>query len=342
MGASVSYPSSNLIGEGLFGSVYHTPGSDRVIKRGKLKTMYPVLDDQKTDLWRELRAYDWVDSIETTSFQRFFARRFSCLITKDSTFRPLEAFMREHSQPTDLTSRERTTYEKITERTSWPYTYDLTVEYKGRPFVASDLASGREKMTYLIELLEVMQFMNIQGVIHTDMHKGNLLRQPDGHLALIDYGEMHFSGSVEYYKAFREHMMELQLTGLMSDSENFYKLEDAQPELEATTQDERISYFFANQPRLVDKLRKMCARIGYGDPESEYWSAVEAGEEPFLVVSFVYDSMKLTSAPGFAQMMNLPIDCERHSWFSYDKLEVVYNNLGDIPEMIRIFKEINQ
>jgi hypothetical protein len=177
-----------------------------------------------------------------------------------------------------------------------------------------------------------------EGVVHTDMHKKNILMQADGRVALIDYGEIHFRGSKEFEEAVREHMMEMQITALMSDSDNFYMLEDRQQPAEATTQDQRIDYFFKNEPVLLAKLKIMLRATGFnGEPAAMYSQYLKEKKEPFLIISFAYDATKLYDPRGFLKMMNFRPDAHLHSWFTFDDLDIIYRNLGNIDKMISEF-----
>jgi len=340
MGQEQSIPAATpvFIGEGLYGAVYSLPNG-KVLKRGKLLRTYPSAtdDNTQTDLWREMRAYDWIDLIKTSGFQGFFARRFSINIIKDSIFIPREKWFKEFKHTTNTHESELDEYRRIQDRIQWPYTYDLVIENKGRAFDFGNF-NDKQRLFYVIQLLKISQFMLSQNVVHTDLHKQNLLIQPNGDIALIDYGEMHFKGSKEFDDAIREHMMEFQITALMSDSDNFYKLEDNQPREQMTTQDQRIGYFFEHEPVLLEQLKMIAIKIGYGNPIPTYAQYIKDKREPFLIVSFAYDATKLNDPVGFIKMMNFHSTSQLHSWFTFDFISVIYTNLGHIDKAIEKFE----
>jgi serine/threonine protein kinase len=343
MGQEQSTPANPIfIGEGLYGAVYLL-SDGQVLKKGKLKKTYPFVtdDNTQTDLWREMQAYDWIDSIESTGYQQFFARRSSIRIFKDSSFIPREKWFKEFKQTASTHQSEIDEYKRVQERMIWPYTYNLVIENKGKAFDFGNFNDG-QRLLYVIQLLKISRFMLSQGVVHTDMHKQNLLVQPNGNLALIDYGEVHFKGSKEFDDAIREHMMELQITALMSDSDNFYQLEDNQPREQMTTHDQRIRYFFKHEPQLVSRLQQITDQIGYGNPVTTYTNYIKENREPFLIISFAYDATKLTDRQGFLKMMNFPQSSQVHSWFTFDFLDVIYTNLGHIDKSIQTFEACHQ
>ena len=315
----------------------------KLLKKGKLKKTYPSTtdDNTETDLWREMRAYDWIDSIESTGYQRFFARRYDITIFKDSVFIPREKWFNEFKQTTSTQDREISEYKRVQERMRWPYTYNLVIENKGKAFDFGNFNDG-QRLLHVIQLLKIAQFMLSKGVVHTDMHKQNLLVQANGDLALIDYGEVHFQGSKEFHDAIHEHMMELQITALMSDSDNFYQLEDNQPREQMTTQNQRIDYFFNHEPKLLARLKQITDQIGYGNPVPTYAKYIRENREPFLIVSYAYDATKLLDPQGFLKMMNFPPSSQLHSWFSFDFLDVIYTNLGHYDKAIQKFESYYQ
>lgn len=329
-----------LIGEGSHGKVYTRKGG-LVVKKGKQKTL---LADPKTEFGRELRAYTWIESISDASIQAMFARAIRYEVYRDATFmhiptyitRQLEALNKNPAAFTEEGTRSLRQYESEGRaKSAWPYTYELLIEDKGHPIDYS-LVTPRLMIGAFVQLLKIIQFMREQHVVHLDLHLGNIVIQRNGDIALIDYGEMYEAGDAEYTEALREHTMLTQVVGMMTDIENTFKVEGEQPPENLTSTQKRIQAALA-LPDVRAKLLAVSSSIGYVDPVSRV--LIEEKDAPFAY-SFLLDMTKAKHTQIFKEIMGFSPSSHMHVWFKWEDIEAVYDNLLDIPAIIRHFEKV--
>jgi hypothetical protein len=341
--------SDKLIGEGSHGKVYTRKGGV-VVKKGKQKTLMP---DSTTDFGRELRAYTWIDSLSddpkiatpyTIKMQSAFARALTYQIYRDNTFTHISSINADKlyllsTNPDAFTEDEKIylrRYEKeAAEKNAWPYTYELSIEDKGHPIDYS-LVTPKTMTKAIIQLLRVIRFMQDQDVVHIDLHLGNIVIQPNGDIALIDYGEMYVTGEHVFYTAAKEHTMLTQVVGMMTDIENTFRIEAQQPVKNLTSPQKRIQAALA-LPDVRAKLLSVSASIEYPHPISRVLTEETAAS---FAYSLLLDMTKAKHPEKFKELMGFAPSAELHTWFKWEDIEVIYDNLKDIPAIIRYFEAV--
>jgi hypothetical protein len=216
----------------------------------------------------------------------------------------------------------------------WPYTYELVLENKGRRLDL--LRVTPQKMARgLIQILSMIKFMQDQQVAYLDWHVGNLVTLTGDDLTLIDYGEVYMEGDTQYAEALREHTMLIQVVGMMTDINNTFQIQSEQPPSRLTSAQKRITFALSfDDIRL--KLLSIAAKIGYKDPIVR---VLKEEADAYFAYSFLLDAMKIRHPGRFAEMMGFEESAQRklHTWFEWDDVEVIYDNLTDIPTAIAHF-----
>jgi hypothetical protein len=340
MGAAESRrpPENAVIGEGAFGVVYLKPDGN-VMKKGKQDV---TLIEEHTQLGREMRAFDWIDHMEDKQMQSFFARRLDFHICRDNTFTVPLTWARArfekmdsdfHSVPLEerdfLVQMRRDT----DMRNKWLFTYELTRENKGRA-IDSGMIDSKKAYKALVQVLRVIQFMTQHDWAHVDLHRGNFLIQPNGDIALIDYGEMYTKGDDKWLYIKREYLMLVQLVGLMIDIDNNFSIEGKQPAQNITSIENRVD-FALRQEDVRDKLLAVCDSVNYADPIGR---VTASPRECDLLISLLFDTMKAKHPDRFRIMMGFPPDASVHTWFQWRDIENIYDHLDDIPGAITHFE----
>lgn len=336
-----------FIAEGSIGKVY-MQGDDAVLKRGKQKT---IQDDTSTEIGRELRAYKWIDTISAESgMSKHFAHVVSYKVYRDESFVHVPAqhaldMERIDTLPQDVAAHFRRYQATLDERNAWPYTYELVVENKGRRIDHSRV-TPKNMRAGIIQVLQIIEFFKKNEIEYDDFHLGNILlsKGPDGapddepSVALVDYGELYMKGDKEYETSKREHTMMIQLVGMMTDINNTFSMEYHSSPSQLTPTEKRVRYALA-----VDDVRKkilqVTSRVGYRDPISR---VLLEGIDANLVYSMLVDIMKVKHPARFVEMMGFSAHTQMHTWFEWDQVEVIYDNLNDPSGAISHFqKEYN-
>lgn len=336
------HPAQLKIGDGLYGVVYAN-SDNTVTKKQKLKT-----DTLKpgTEAWRESRAFDWIDTIIDPRMQRFFAQRIKQITTHDPAWTHLPKFYIDRVAVLKV-SPERVSAEDtawlteatvlLEERNAYPYVHELTMERKGRP-IDKQLITPAKINRAIVELLTVIHFMQQAGVMHTDIHAGNIVMQADGAIALIDYGEFYFKGDPTYEKHAREHVMVSQFVGMCIDIINNFEIEEALDDASSVNPIERRVDTALETGDMADFLTRVCTTLSYTYPIDK---ARNAPRMHNLVVCVLFDRMKLKYPDDFKRMMGWPATSVLHSWITLEDLEFVLMHMGDLPAVIAYF-EIKQ
>jgi len=349
MGSSTSAPvveEDTFLAEGSLGKVY-LQGDGTVLKRGKQKTLQ---DGPSTEIGRELRAYAWIDTIPVESeMHASFAHALQYKVFRDTTFTHVQT---QHANdmekidtfPKEVADKFRRYHATIEDRNSWPYTYELVMENKGRRIDHSQVTPANMRRG-LIQILKIIEFFKKNEIEYDDFHLGNILisegpegpEGPEGQpgIALVDYGELYMKGDSEYEPSKREHTMMIQLVGIMTDINNTFAMEATSDPSQQTTVDKRIKYALA-----VDDVRKkilqVTSKVSYRDPVSR---VLLEGADTNLVYSMLLDIMKVKHPARFVEMMGFSSSTTPlHTWFEWDQVEVIYDNLNDVPAAIRHFE----
>jgi hypothetical protein len=343
MGSSASAPvveEETFIAEGSLGKVY-LQGDGNVLKRGKQKTPQ---DGPSTEIGRELRAYAWIDTIPAESeMHAHFAHALQYRVFRDKSFTHVQA---QHASdmekidtfPKEVADKFRQYQATLDERNSWPYTYELVIENKGRRIDHSQVTPANMRRG-LIQILKIIEFFKKNEIEYVDFHLGNILVRegPEGQseVALVDYGEFYMKGDEEYEPSKREHTMMIQLVGMKTDINNTFAMEATSDPSQQTTVDKRIKYALA-----VDDVRKkilqVTSKVSYRDPVSR---VLLEGADANLVYSMLLDIMKVKYPARFIEMMGFSSSTTPlHTWFEWDQVEVIYDNLNNVPAAIRHFE----
>lgn len=330
------------IGDGLYGVVYAT-GDNTVTKKQKVMaaTLTPY-----TEAWRESRAFDWIDTITDPKMKSFFACRIRQIITHDTAWTHVPEFYNERMAVFDTATPEDQRWltasgALLAERNAYQYVHEVVMERKGRP-VQKNLATPAKINKAIVELLTVIHFMQRAGVVHTDMHAGNIVMQENGSIALIDYGDVYLSDDPEYGRRVEEHVMMSQFIGMCIDIHNNFDIEERlanAPEVirsKVTTMEQRIDTAL-NTDGVQYFLTKVCDGLKYTDPVGK---ARAAPIKHDLVVCVLFDWMKLNHPSEFKKMMGWPATSELHSWIRVTDLEFIFMNMGDLPALIQYFKTV--
>jgi len=340
MGATTSteIKPDSFVAEGSNGKVY-MQADGNVLKRGKQKTLQ---EGSENDIGRELRAYKWIDTIPPESeMYASFAHVISYKVTRDSSFVHVPS---EHAKdmeridtfPKDVADHFRRYQAVLEERNRWPYTYELVVENKGRRIDHSRVTPKR-MLKGIIQILKIINFFKNNEIEYDDFHLGNVLivntPQDEPTVALVDYGELYMKGDKEYEFSRREHIMMIQLVGMMTDINNTFSMEAHSDPSKIMSVEKRVKYALA-----VDDVRKkilqVTSKIGYKDPISR---VLLEGTDANLVYSMLLDIMKVKYPARFIEMMGFDPHSKMHTWFEWNHVEVIYDNLTDIPAAIAHF-----
>lgn len=320
-----------FVAEGMYGAVYRT-ADGTLLKRQKMKASMP---ETHTEVWREMRAYDWIDSLDEDVMQHFFCRRKWYIVRLDRTYSriPAKLLQQEKSINRDESEWARSRLADISTRNAYPYVMEMYIEDKGRPLNKITAKDAPKDVVYrvLAQCTRIIAFMQHRGVIHADLHAGNVVIQPNGDVALIDYGEFFFRGDPEYKTHEEEHTMMMQFSGSMIDIENNFDVEEKFPE-NLTTMQTRVERAL-QIPRMTDRLLDISKRSGYGDP-------LEKAKDPTahdFVVSVLFNLAKVANPKEFKAMMGYPSSAALHSFVSEVDLIFVYTNLRDIGRVAAYF-----
>jgi len=343
MGGSISSSSPQRgpekIGEGLYGVVYRNSDGS-LTKKQKLKGSIP---EKNTDLWRELRAYDWIDTIKDARFKNFFAVRISYTIHLDQEYKHMPDWIkireeRIRSDPDSVPDGDKNwiadNLKEISKSNAFPYTCDLVIQNKGRAPSPANADPTRVHKA-LRQALEIIDYMQKEEVIHSDLHIMNFVIQPSGDIALIDYGSVHLRDDDFYQKHKAEHLMMAQITSMMVDVGNNFEIEESLKDARSvTTIEQRITTALSVGDN-EEFLKAACEKIGYANPISK--ARNNPGNHD-LVVSILLNRTKVRYPEQFKAMMGWPAAVILHSHVSADMLDFVYMHISDIPEIVRHFQ----
>ena len=320
-----------FVAEGMYGAVYRT-GDGSLLKRQKTKTS---MIEPHTSVWREMRAYDWIDSLDGNTMQNVFCCRRRYTVRHDQTYAwvPMELLKQEKSNSVIAREWAKGRRAEIDIMNKYPYVLDLYIEDKGRPL---NMANARASPNHVVrrifaQCVRIIAFMQNQGVIHADLHAGNVVVQPSGRIALIDYGEFFFRGDPEYKTREEEHTMMMQLSGAMIDIENNFDIEEGFSE-NITAIQTRVDRALQISG-MTDRLADISGRAGYDDP-------LEKAKDPNahdFVVSVLFNLAKVANPKEFKAMMGYPPSAVLHSFVSEADLMFVYTHLRDLDSVAAYF-----
>lgn len=339
MGATASLPYNPVLaGEGLYGAVYRNRDGS-LTKKVKVPSTVPSND---SELYRELKAYDWIDTINDPIMIEFFARRLHFCVRTDITYKHVPKFLAdrlyqlEHAphRVTDEDKKWLTEQKNILSKTNgYRYVCEIVMEDKGRA-INPKLITPAKLLKAVAQAFTIVHFMQQHKVIHSDLHVGNFLIQPTGDIALIDYGEVHMKGDAKYDDFEKEHVMVMQLSNLMVDISNNFEIEEKIGDVSGvTTLQQRCAYALAI-PEMAQFFTQVCNSVDY-DQES-------ATKDPYnhdFLVAVLFNSMKVLHPAEFKTMMGWPSNVVLHSYFSADDITFVYTHIRDIPAIIRYFND---
>lgn len=327
------------IGEGLFGVVYAT-GDTVVTKKQKIPTSNL---GPHTEAWKEARAFDWIDSIRDKQMQRFFARRIRQVITYDPSWKHMPKFYVERvavmtSAPDRVTQEDKEWLTRTTamlqEHNAYAYVHEVSMECKGRR-IQKDLITRAKLNKGIVELLTVIHFMQQQGVMHSDIHPGNIVIQPDGSIALIDYGDIYFKGDLTYERHAAEHLMMMQFVGTCTDVTSNFEIEEALEDATAVTDIFQRVATALETGDMANFLEDMCDKLSYSNPVGKARTDPRMHD---LVVCVLFDRMKLKYPAEFKRMMGWPDTSVLHSWITREDLDFVFMHMSNLPTVIEYFK----
>lgn len=336
MGAA-NLTSQTLVGEGLYGAVYrNTDGS--LTKKLKMSSTVPSVD---SGVFRELRAYDWIDTIDNPAMLKFFARRLHFCVRTDRTYTHVPRFFTDRLSTLEKTPHRVTqedtkwlleTKQKLAEVNSYPYVYEIVMQDKGRPLNPALITPQKLKKA-IGQAFRIVHFMQQQEVIHSDLHTGNFVMQSTGDLALIDYGEVHMKGDAKYASFLAEHVMLMQLTSMMVDITNNFDIEGNLADAsQVTTLEQRCAYALSIS-EMATLFTLVCASVKY-----DWETAIKDPYNHDFLVAVLFNSMKVMHPTDFKKMMGWPDNVVLHIYFGADDIRFVYLHLGNIPAIIQYFE----
>jgi serine/threonine protein kinase len=326
------------IGEGLYGCVYRNPDGT-LTKRQKIRNPIP---EKNTSVWRELRAYDWIDTILDKEMKKFFAVRFCHTIRlyPEYNFMPNWFKLRMdiiNKNPDSVSTCEKEfvshNFKKMSISNDFPYICDIVIQDKGRePVLKNEDPVNIKK--FFFQAFSIINFMQNNNVIHSDIHSGNFLIQQSGDIALIDYGSFHLIDDEFYDMHKKEHIMIAHMTSIMIDTDNSCDVEESIEDATLiTTLEQRITTALS----IGDNwkfLESVCAKIGYDDPIVK---ATNAPHKHDLVVAILLNRTKVRYPEDFKRTMGWPKHVKLHSYVDADTLDFVFMNMDNIPAILQIF-----